>query len=65
MGARPVSSFTLVTWLLLLSWIHLLIVGFLLASSQGCLPSCTCSWRGGKFVADCSSQNLNQVPKVS
>lgn len=28
-------------------------------------PACSCSWKNGKFIADCSNQNLNQVPKVS
>lgn len=28
-------------------------------------PGCSCSWRSGKFVSDCSSQSLKQVPKVS
>lgn len=40
---------------------------FLLLKSN-CLtswPNCTCLWKGGKFVADCSAQSLPQVPKVS
>lgn len=28
-------------------------------------PSCVCTWKGGKFVAECSGQSLHQVPKVS
>lgn len=28
-------------------------------------PNCGCSWKNGKFVADCSSLSLFQVPKVS
>lgn len=36
--------------------------------ATNCLASsteCQCSWKNGKFVADCSSQNLTKVPKVS
>lgn len=37
----------------------------LLVMKTDCLPNwlgCTCAWRGGKFVADCSQQGLKQVP---
>lgn len=40
----------------------------LMMMTTNCLsqtPACSCSWKSGKFVADCSNQNLNQVPKVS
>lgn len=40
--------------------------------TSNCLPGnlstgdrCNCSWRSGKFVADCSSQALAEVPNVS
>lgn len=36
--------------------------------STNCLsssPGCSCAWKGGKFVADCSSQSLTHVPNVS
>lgn len=40
----------------------------MLMMTTNCLsqtPACSCSWKSGKFVADCSSQSLNQVPKVN
>lgn len=40
----------------------------LMMMTTNCLsqtPTCSCWWKSGKFVADCSNQSLNQVPKVS
>ena len=41
----------------------------LMMMKSSCLPNsapgCSCSWKSGKFVADCSLQGLRQVPKVS
>ena len=37
----------------------------MLMLASRCLANCSCSWRGGKFVADCSALALTRVPKVS
>lgn len=53
----------------LLAWQHqqlLQVSSMMLLTTMNCssvLPNCSCSWRGGKFVADCSMQNLTKVPK--
>lgn len=64
------NTTTFITYLCLLTCLIVLIKVPQTSSmmNTNCLlqtPSCLCSWKSGKFVADCSNQNLNQVPMVS
>lgn len=59
-------SSRLVVLVICLSWLQVNhVVTAMLVMKSDCLPACNCSWKSGKFVADCQDLKLKQVPKVS